>query len=44
MEVPRPSNFHYKRTIHSLIRPRIKYGAGSSGTFSRREKESITSP
>ncbi len=22
-----------------LIRPRIKYGAGSAGTFSRREKE-----
>jgi len=29
---------HYKRTTHSLIRPRIKYGAGSAGTFSRREK------
>ena len=26
--------------LHSLIRPRIKYGAGSAGTFSRREKGS----
>ncbi len=31
--------FRYKLIFHSLIRPRIKYGAGSTGTFSRWEKE-----
>ena len=30
MEIPRPSNFRYKRMIHSLIRP--------TGTFSQWEK------
>ena len=33
------SGFHHKLMIHALIRPRIKYGAGSPGTFSQREKE-----
>ena len=28
----------------SLIRPRIKYGAGSAGTFSRREKGRMAEP
>ena len=35
----RTFQLHYKLMLHALVRPRIKYGAGSPGTFSRREKE-----
>jgi hypothetical protein len=40
----RTFQLHYKLMVHALICPRIKYGASSPGTFSRREKEKKRGP